>query len=159
MGNIAVIREGDVQVMSAGTGIMHSEYNKNRDQHVSFLQIWVIPNKKGVQPRYDQISIKEVSRRNNFYQILSPSSKDQGVWIHQNAWFHLGEFDKGSMTSYEIKDPRNGAYFFVLDGKVQVNGQMLEKRDGYGLWNLDQVELSASEESRVLLMDVPMSLY
>jgi redox-sensitive bicupin YhaK (pirin superfamily) len=159
MGNVAVIRQGDVQVMSAGTGILHSEYNKNKDQHVSFLQIWVIPNKKGVQPRYDQISIQEVAKKNSFYQILSPSSQDQGVWIHQNAWFHLGEFDAQASSDYKLKDPRNGAYLFVLEGNVQVNGQELEQRDGYGMWNTDSFELQASSNSRVLLMDVPMSLY
>ena len=96
MGNVTVIKEGDVQVMSAGTGITHSEYNKNKDKEVKFLQIWLFPNKKNVTPRYDQISLRDIAKENEFYQILSPSKEDQGVWIHQDAWFHIGKFTKGS---------------------------------------------------------------
>ena len=91
MGNVAVIKEGDVQVLSAGTGISHSEYNMNQDSEVKFLQIWVFPNKKQVEPRYDQISVRDIEKENQLYQILSPSMDDQGVWIHQNAWFSLGK--------------------------------------------------------------------
>ena len=96
MGNVAVIKEGDVQVMSAGTGIFHSEYNKNKDKAVKFLQIWMFPNKRNVTPRYDQITLKEADNRNKLQQILSPSADDEGVWVHQNAWFHLGKLDKGT---------------------------------------------------------------
>ena len=93
MGNTTVINEGDIQVMSAGTGVHHSEFNKNKDRSVKFLQIWVIPNRKDVTPRYDQISIRDMQRNNTFYQILSPNKDDEGVWIHQDAWFHIGDFD------------------------------------------------------------------
>ncbi|MGD9772447.1 MAG: pirin family protein, partial [Parabacteroides sp.] len=93
MGNVAVIKAGEVQVMSAGSGIYHSEFNKREDKEVRFLQIWVFSNKKNVTPRYDQISIKEIAKDNAFYQILSPNSDDQGVWIYQDAWFHLGKFE------------------------------------------------------------------
>jgi len=103
MGNISVIKSGDVQVMSAGTGITHSEYNKNKDRVVNFLQIWVIPNKNNVKPRYDQITLINSDRHNTLQQILSPNADDAGVWIYQDAWFHLGQFDKGVSTSYTIK--------------------------------------------------------
>ena len=96
MGTTAVIRNGEIQVMSAGTGVQHSEYNKNKDGLVKFLQIWVIPNKMNVTPRYDQISIKENEKINDFQQILSPNPYDEGVWIHQNAWFNLAKFEKGN---------------------------------------------------------------
>jgi hypothetical protein len=158
MGNVAVIKEGDVQVMSAGTGIYHSEYNKNNDQEVKFLQIWLFPNKKNVEPRYDQISIKEIEKKNSFYQVLSPNQDDQGVWIHQNAWFNIGNFDKGVSSEYALNDPTNGVYVFVLNGEVSIEGQKLEKRDGFGIWDTSKISLTADENSRVLLMEVPMGL-
>ena len=158
MGNTTTIKEGDVQVMSAGTGVEHSEYNKNSDQEVKFLQIWVFPNKRNVEPRYDQISIREIEKKNTFYQVLSPSSEDEGVWIHQDAWFHLGKFEAGSTDSYQIKKEGNGVYAFVLEGEVEINGQKLEKRDGFGLWDVDAFDFTSTSDSRVLLMEVPMSL-
>lgn len=100
MGNTTVIRNGDIQVMSAGTGIYHSEYNKNKEQQVKFLQIWVLPNQRNVEPRYDQITLNPEDRKNKLQQILSPNPDDEGVWIYQNAWFHLGNFDKGFTTGY-----------------------------------------------------------
>nr|WP_321414296.1 pirin family protein [uncultured Allomuricauda sp.] len=158
MGNTTTIKEGDVQVMSAGTGVEHSEYNKNSDQEVKFLQIWVFPNKRNVEPRYDQISIREIEKKSTFYQVLSPSSEDEGVWIHQDAWFHLGKFEAGSTDSYQIKKEGNGVYAFVLEGEVEINGQKLEKRDGFGLWDVDAFDFTSTSDSRVLLMEVPMSL-
>lgn len=158
MGNLAVIKEGDVQVMSAGTGIIHSEYNRNKEKDVKFLQIWVFPNKKNVTPRYDQISIREIQKRNEFYQVLSPSKDDQGVWIHQDAWFHLGSFDAGKSTRYNVKRSGNGVYAFVLEGEVEMEGQPLAKRDGFGIWDTDSFSLRVTSNARVLLMDVPMSL-
>ncbi len=158
MGNTTVIRSGDVQVMSAGKGIFHSEYNKNEQQEVKFLQIWVIPNKKDVEPRYDQISIKEVATPNSFYQILSPNADDQGVWIHQDAWFHLGKFEAEKGDTYKLKNTANGVYVFVLEGEVEVDGQKLSQRDGYGLWGIHEFSLKASSDAQVLVMEVPMSL-
>lgn len=156
MGNTTVIKEGDVQMMSAGTGIIHSEYNKNKDQAVKFFQIWVFPNQENVKPRYDQISIADLKKKNEFYQILSPNPDDQGVWIHQDAWFHLGDFDAGKQDTYTIKKPGNGVYAFVIEGDVTINGQALNRRDGYGLTDLDQLTLTADSDARVLLMEVPM---
>lgn len=158
MGNVAVIKEGDVQVMSAGTGIYHSEYNKNADKDVKFLQIWIFPNKKNVTPRYDQISIKNIETENKFYQVLSPNENDQGVWIHQDAWFHLGKFTKGSQEAYQLKKEGNGVYAFILEGAIELNGEMLQKRDGMGVWDTKSIELKATENARVLLMEVPMNL-
>ncbi|NJB70494.1 hypothetical protein GGR42_000956 [Saonia flava] len=157
MGNSTVIKEGDVQVMSAGTGIQHSEYNKNKDKPVKFLQIWVFPNQRDVTPRYDQISLREVEKRNSFYQILSPNKDDQGVWIHQDAWFHLGSFDMGTEDTYTLKKNQNGIYVFVLEGTVEINGQKLDKRDGYGIWDTEQFNFKSITNSKVLLMEVPMN--
>ncbi|MDF0715651.1 pirin family protein [Muricauda sp. 334s03] len=158
MGNTTTIKEGDVQVMSAGTGIQHSEYNKNTDQEVKFLQIWVFPNKRNVEPRYDQISIRDIEKKNAFYQVLSPNPDDEGVWVHQDAWFHLGKFESGASDSYRIKKEGNGVYAFILDGDVEIDGQKLGKRDGFGVWEADSFDLKSLTNSRVLLMEVPMAL-
>lgn len=158
MGNTTTIREGDVQVMSAGTGIQHSEYNKNSDQEVKFLQIWVFPNKRNVEPRYDQISIRDIEKENAFYQVLSPNPDDEGVWVHQDAWFHLGKFEAGATDSYHIKKEGNGVYAFILEGEVEIDGQILDKRDGFGIWDTDSFNVTSLTNSRVLLMEVPMSL-
>ncbi len=158
MGNTAVIKEGDVQAMSAGSGITHSEKNKNSDKDVKFLQIWVFPKQKNITPRYDQISIKEIEKENKFYQIVSPNTDDQGVSINQDAWFHLGKFTKDTVEYYKIKQGGNGVYVFILEGEVEINGQKLFKRDGMGVWDTEKIEVKASKNARVLLMDVPMSL-
>ena len=158
MGNVAVIREGDVQVLSAGSGIYHSEYNKNEDQEVKFLQIWIYPNKKAVEPRYDQISTKDIAKQNEFYQVLSPNPNDDGVWIHQDAWFHIGHFDDGVQSNYQIKKSGNGVYAFVLEGEVEIDGQALERRDGFGMWNTNLISVQSKGKSKVLLMEVPMQI-
>ena len=156
MGTTSVIQHGDVQVMSAGTGIYHSEYNKNKDKPVKFLQIWVFPNKKNVKPRYDQITLNLADRHNQLQQILSPNPEDAGVWIYQNAWFHLGKFDKGVSSDYTIKAKDNGVYAFILSGDVTINNQKLNVRDGYGIWDTDMISIKADSDAEFLLMDVPM---
>ena len=157
MGTVAVIKNGDVQVMSAGSGITHSEYNKNSDKQVKFLQIWVFPNKKNVQPRYGQVTLNEADRHNKLQQIVSPNPGDAGAWIHQNAWFHLGKFDKGVGSDYTIKAKGNGVYAFVLKGKLTINGQELDTRDGLGIWDTDKLSIKAGSDAEFLLMDVPMT--
>ncbi|MBK9257199.1 MAG: pirin family protein [Saprospiraceae bacterium] len=156
MGNSTIIRKGDIQVMSAGTGVHHSEYNKNHDKPVKFLQIWMFPNKKNVTPRYDQISLNEQDRINTFQQVISPNPDDSGVWIHQDAWFHLGKLDKGIELNYSLKNKSNGLYIFVINGDVTINDISLNKRDGLGLWNIDEVSFKADSETEVLLMEVPI---
>ena len=158
MGNGAIVQHGDVQVMSAGTGIQHSEFNAKTDEYVSLLQIWLFPNKKNVEPRYDQISIKDIEKKNEFYQVLSPNTDDQGVWIHQDAWFHLGKFDTDVCSTYKMNKSGNGVYAFIIEGTAEIAGQALEKRDGFGIWNVDDFEIKADKNSRILLMEVPMML-
>ena len=159
MGNTTVIRKGDIQVMSAGTGIQHSEYNKNADETVKFLQIWIFPNKRNVQPRYDQITLDQHDRKNKLQQILSPNPDDDGVWIHQDAWFHLGKFDNNISADYTIKKSGNGVYAFVIEGSFSINGTTLDRRDGLGIWDTDGFSIiSASDGAKILLMDVPMNI-
>ena len=158
MGNGTVIKNGDVQVMSAGNGITHSEFNANKDQDVKLLQIWLFPNKKNVEPRYDQISLNKLEKENQFYQILSPNSKDAGVWIHQNAWFSIGKFNKQIATEYKLRSGKNGVYAFVINGNVTIQDQELKQRDGFGIWNTDAISIEADKNSKILLMEVPMSI-
>ena len=158
MGNTTVIKNGDIQVMSAGTGIRHSEYNKNKDEQVKFLQIWLFPNKRDVTPRYDQITLNIADRKNKLQQIVSPNPDSEGVWIHQNAWIHLADFDKGIAENYEFKQKGNGLYVFNLNGQLKVNDQILETRDGMGIWNTDKVSITAQSDAEFLLMEVPMNI-
>ncbi len=159
MGNTAIIKSGDIQVLSAGKGITHSEYNKNKDKTVKFLQIWVVPNKNNGTPRYDQITLNIEDRNNKLQQILSPNPDDAGVWIHQNAWFHIGKMDKDFSVQYQLKDKTNGVYAFVLNGDMTINEQALNKRDGLGIWDVESLDIkSNSEDAEILLMEVPMQL-
>jgi len=156
MGNHGEIAAGEIQVMSAGTGIFHSEFNRNKNQELQLLQIWVTPNKRNVTPRYDQISLAAVEKPDELYQILSPNPNDQGVWIHQNAWFHLGDLSEGWEGKYELKDKNNGVYFFVIEGDVTVAGQKLSRRDGLGISETAWIEISSEGLSKLLIMEVPM---
>ncbi|SEB19501.1 pirin family protein [Pedobacter hartonius] len=158
MGNVATIEAGEIQVMSAGTGMYHTEYNKNKGEPVKFLQIWVFPNKRNVQPRYDQVKIESPAVPNQLVQILSPDPEDAGVWIYQDAWFNLGKLNQGSNADYTIHRKNNGAYIFVIEGKVEVNGQLLDTRDGYGIWDTEGFTINAATDARFLIMDVPMEL-
>lgn len=156
IGNEGVIETGEIQVMSAGTGIIHSEMNGDNEEAVKFLQIWVMPNKMNVEPRYQQIRMDDLMQPNTFNQVLSPNADDAGVWIHQNAWFSMGNFDKGVTETYQLKDPNNGVYIFVISGKVVVNGNTLDTRDGLGVWDTKNFTMDVEDDAKVLLMEVPM---
>jgi redox-sensitive bicupin YhaK (pirin superfamily) len=159
MGSSGTISPGEVQVMSAGTGVTHSEFNHKQDEELRLLQIWLFPNKRGVTPRYDQMKFEVKDRHNKLQQILSPKADDAGVWIHQDAWFHMGTFDKDFKTSYALKDKRNGVYAFVIKGDVTVNGNALNERDGLGIWDVETLAIQAdSQGAELLLMEVPMQL-
>jgi redox-sensitive bicupin YhaK (pirin superfamily) len=157
MGNTQVIRQGDVQAMSAGTGIQHGEKNKNPDTPVKFFQIWVFPNKKNVEPRYDQKSFSDADKHNKLLTVVSPlGTNDGGVQIHQNAWFSLGKLDKGFTTEYVLKNIENGVYAFVIEGEVSINGEKLNRRDGLGISDVSKLEIVADSATELLLMEVPL---
>lgn len=157
MGNTQVIRQGDVQAMSAGTGIQHGEKNKNHDKPVKFFQIWIFPDKRNVEPRYDQKSFAPGDKQNQLLTVVSPlGTADGGVQIHQDAWFSLGKLDKGFRVSYPLRKKDNGIYAFVFEGQVTVNGQSLNRRDGLGITETEQLEIVADSEAELLLMEVPM---
>jgi quercetin 2,3-dioxygenase len=157
MNNTQIIKTGDIQVMSAGTGIFHSEYNGDKNKEGKFLQIWVLPNKLDVQPRYDQITLDTSKRINKLQQIVSPNPKDEGVWIYQDAWFYLGKIQNNHQVNYKIKRKGNGVFCFLLYGEMKINNNLLQKRDAIGLWDLDVIDIvSLSDDSEILVMDVPM---
>jgi redox-sensitive bicupin YhaK (pirin superfamily) len=158
MGNLATIEPGEIQVMSAGTGIYHTEYNKHKNQAVKFLQIWVFPNQRNVEPRYDQIKIEQPEEPNQLVQILSPDKDDAGVWIYQDAWFNMATLSADGVVNYQIHKEGNGAYIFVLSGNVTIGDQQLVTRDGFGIWETDGFNITAHTEARVLIMEVPMEL-
>ena len=157
MGNKQVIRQGDVQIMSAGTGIQHSEKNKNHDKEVKFFQIWVFPNKRNVEPRYDQQSFTEADKHNKLLTVVSPlGTNDGGVQIHQDAWFSLGKLDKDFLTTYTLRNKNNGVYAFVIEGDITVSGQSLNRRDGLAISETEQLTIKANSNADVLLMEVPL---
>ena len=160
MGNGSVIEKYDIQVMSAGTGILHSEFNASDTEQANTLQIWLFPNKKNVQPRYDQMRFAPAERINKLQQVLSPDPDDEGVWIHQDAWFYLGNFDQGVSLNYHSKRNGNGVYLFLLSGNIDVEGELLNNRDAIGLFDLadEEISIKTLEKSEFLLMDVPMQI-
>ena len=156
MGNKTVIRQHDVQVMSAGTGVAHSEKNHNPSQEVKFLQIWVFPNQRGIASAYGQQTFAPEARHNQLLQVVSPHGDGSNPHLQQDAWFHLGNLDQGFATQYALKKAGNGVYAFVLEGDVTINGQALHRRDGFGIWETDTLAISADSNAELLLMEVPM---
>jgi len=157
MGNTATIKTGDVQVMSAGTGIQHSEFNPNHNQQTKLFQIWLFPKTRNVEPRYQQITLDKSLQKNNFAQILSPNSNDEGVWIHQDAWFYLSDFDAGFSKKLSLQKEGNGFYIMNIEGEIEVNGEVLERRDAIGVWETSEIEIKANSDSKFLIMEIPMN--
>lgn len=159
MGNGGVINAGDVQVMSAGKGILHSEYNANSDKSVNIFQIWVLPNIQDVEPRYQQKDFNFRQEPNRLHTIVSPNGDDGSLWIHQDAWFSIGVFDKGKEIEYELKSLSNGIFIMVIDAELDVANIRISDRDGLGIWNTSSVKIKVLDEnSSFLIMEVPMEL-
>lgn len=155
MGNASTINAGEIQVMSAGTGIQHSEFNPINEE-LNLFQIWIFPNKKNVTPRYDQFEMNVAKMKNNFLQLISPNQNDEGTWIHQNAWIHMAEIDEKTSLNYTLKDPSNGVYFMVVDGEIEINNQQLNQRDALGVWNTTAVSITTKTKSKIVAIEVPM---
>ncbi|WP_140484824.1 pirin family protein [Flavobacterium sp. GSA192] len=156
MGNAATIKTGDVQVMSAGTGIQHSEFNPNADLRTKLFQIWLFPKTRNVTPRYQQITLDKSLEKNDFAQILSPNPDDAGVWIHQDAWFYLSDFDKDFSKKLAQKKEGNGFYIMNIEGEIEVNGHQLDTRDALGIWETAEIEIKATTAAKFLVMEIPM---
>lgn len=157
MGNKGQIRAGEVQAMSAGTGIMHSEYNPSKSEETKLFQIWVYPKEKDITPRYEQKSFQKEERDNKFQLIVSPEKHENTMWINQDAFFSLGNFEKGISENYSLKKKGNGVYLMVIEGKISVEGNALEKRDAIGISETDLIKIKADERSEILIIEVPMN--
>ncbi|MFV0158539.1 pirin family protein [Empedobacter falsenii] len=158
MGTGSIIESGDVQVMSAGTGVFHSEMNAYENQEGHFFQIWIIPNKMNVEPRYQQISIREVAKENELYQVLSPYADDQGVWIHQDAWIFLGNYTEDVTETYKVQKEGNGVFFMVVEGEVEFDGNTLARRDVVEIKDVNEFTFNVSKGSRLMFIEVPMKI-
>jgi quercetin 2,3-dioxygenase len=156
MGNKAVITAGEVQVMTAGTGIQHSEYNAHKDQTGRFLQIWAFPRARNLTPRYDQKKFVPAAMQNQWQLLVSPNPDDPGVWVNQDLWFNQTQLEKGKSLSYRLQKPGNGLYLFIIEGEAQVGQQKLQRRDALGMWDTSEFQIQADQNSHVLLMEIPM---
>jgi redox-sensitive bicupin YhaK (pirin superfamily) len=158
MGTDGIIRTGDVQIMSAGTGIRHSEYNASKTEAVNFLQIWVLPKRPDIQPRYDQKTFGLEGRKNKWQVVVSPDEKEDAVWINQDAQFSLTDLDAGKEISVVPKFPGNGVYLFVIEGEIKVDHQQIGKRDAIGITDANEFTIIADQPSTVLAIEIPMNL-
>jgi redox-sensitive bicupin YhaK (pirin superfamily) len=156
MGHSSVITTGEIQVMSAGTGILHSEFNASQTEEINLFQIWIFPNKRNVTPRYDQIDINYEKAENNFLQLISPNAEDEGSWINQDAWIFINKSSKGKDIVYPIKKAGNGVYIMVINGTITVDGNKLSNRDAIGVYNTKDVSIFVNEDSEILFLDIPM---
>ena len=154
-GRHEIIRQGDVQIMSAGKGIYHSEINANKDKEVKLLQIWVFPKNRDIEPRYDQKSYPVAGRQNKLQTVVAPDD-DTAVWANQDMWFSLGHFSEGFETTYTLKKATSGVYAFVISGAATINGQLLNNRDGLGISEVEMLNIKADKETELLLMEIPM---
>jgi redox-sensitive bicupin YhaK (pirin superfamily) len=155
MNNSMAICQGDVQVMSAGKGISHSEYNNSKTSLVKFLQIWIFPNKRNVEPRYQQMSFKNQDRLNQFQLIVSPKQSEQTLWIYQNAYLYLASFEQSIEKKYELNEKKNGLYIFNLAGQLSVDGHTINTRDALAITAVNSVTIKAISKSEFLLIEVP----
>ena len=156
MGNIGVIHSGEVQVMSAGTGITHSEYNHSKTEPARLLQIWLFPKERNIKPRYEQKDFTGVLKPNQLTTLVSPGKNTDALWINQDATFSMGDFGPGKQINYEVKTPGNGVYVFVIDGSVKIDGASLNKRDALGVYNTSSFTIITEAQSRLLLLEIPM---
>ncbi len=155
-GTEQVINTGDVQIMSAGSGLYHSEYNASKKDPVNFLQIWIFPKEKDIKPRYDQKSYNSNDRLNKFQLVVSPEEDNGALWINQDAYFSLANLNKGVNVTYNIHNKGNGIYIFLLNGSIKTANETLNKRDAIGIEDTDNVEITADENTELLLLEVPM---
>lgn len=158
MGNKATVRFGEVQVMSAGTGIQHSEMNASNTEQAKTLQLWIFPEKENVIPRYDQRSFDIENNKNSFVTIVSPEDKNDGdaLWIYQQAFLHLGVFDENQIIQYNVNIPDNGIYIFLIEGELEIDGQMIHERDAFGIIEFENIEIKTKALSKILIIEVPM---
>ena len=157
MGNGSVIKPGDIQVMSAGTGVMHSEFNPLKDKATNLFQLWIFPKENGIKPRYDQKTFDVADRKNKIQTVASGFKTGDELYIHQNAAISLANLEKDSILNYELKDKNNGAYIMVINGNLDVEGTQLGKKDAIGVWETEKITLKAGESTEIIIIEVPMN--
>jgi redox-sensitive bicupin YhaK (pirin superfamily) len=155
MGFSEVIHAGEVQVMSAGTGVYHSEYNPSPDQELNLFQIWIFPKYKQVEPRYAQS--KYELKEGTFTGLVGPEESGISTWIHQDAWLSMGSFKAGSSITYNFKKQGNGIYLMLVEGKINIGEHILNQRDAIGIYQTNQIELNIHETAKILVIEVPMN--
>ncbi len=158
MGTKQTLKPGEIQIMSAGSGLTHSEFNNSETEKINLLQIWVFPKERNIEPRYDQKVFEASERKNKFQTVVSPVQENSAMWINQDAYFSLANIDKGKNLKYDIKFEGNGVYLFVIKGSISAAGETLDKRDAIGVEETNSLEISALENSEILVIEVPMSL-
>lgn len=157
MGNIGTIQPNEIQAMSAGSGLMHSEYNHSKTEEINLLQIWVFPKEKNIQPRYEQKIFSEKDKLNTFKTIVSPVRSEDTMWINQDAYFSIGKFDSQQSINYKIQHPGNGAYVFIIEGACSINNSELKKRDAIGIWETNNFTMDIKPNSEILIIEVSMN--
>lgn len=159
MGNSSTIHTGEIQVMSAGSGIYHSEFNASNTNPIELFQIWIYPNIKNVKPRYQQISLQHIASENSLYQVLSPQANNKGVWIYQDAWMYMGDFTNKTECAYKLHKPNNGVYSMIINGKISIESIALSKRDAIGIWDTHEIKIQAQADSKILIIEVPLQSF
>lgn len=155
-GNEGVIKKGDVQIMSAGTGIRHSEYNASPSEEVNLFQIWVFPKLENIKPRYQQKFFDVDGRKNQWQIVVSPDENDGGVWINQDAVFALANLEEEKQLSYDVRFPGNGIYVMVISGSALIEDKQLNQRDAIEITSSPRVKITAAADTELLLIEVPM---
>ncbi|MBW4890419.1 pirin family protein [Mucilaginibacter sp. HMF5004] len=156
MGNKGIIHTGEVQVMSAGTGIRHSEYNPSDKETVNLLQIWLFPKENDIEPRYDQKSFADAMKPNELVTLISPEKNGEALWINQDAKFTMGKFDTDTTVNYQVTTEANGAYVFIIEGSAVIDGSTLNKRDALGISDTQEFSAEVKKDSQVLIIEMPM---
>lgn len=157
MGNIGVIKPNEIQAMSAGSGLMHSEYNHSKTEPINLLQIWVFPKVRNIEPRYDQRVFSAEEKEGRFKTIVAPGKADDIMWINQDAYFSIGKFKAGTTIDYTIQNKGNGSYIFIIDGNATIEGNTLGKRDAIGIWETEKISINVTADAEILVIDVPMN--
>jgi quercetin 2,3-dioxygenase len=156
MGNTTVIRSGEIQVMSAGTGIRHSEFNHSKSELAKFLQIWIFPKQKDIVPRYDQKKFASPPPLNIFQTYVSPEKNTGTLWINQDAWLCRAAISAQSEVTYQKQKEANGIFIFVISGEIIIDGNTLKNRDAIGITGMSEISVKGNTEADVLLIEVPM---
>ncbi len=158
MGNSGVIKPGEVQIMSAGTGVQHSEYNASPTERCNVLQTWIFPKVRNIEPRYDQLTVDDDKLKNQLFTFVSPNKDEKdAVWINQDAFYSMGKLEAGTKIEYSPQHEGNGVWLFVIEGSVKIESEILHKRDSIGIWEYSKIEIVANENTQIMAIDAPMS--